>query len=102
VICYQNLNTIVNLPYKDEIKTHILGMVIQGSEDRNWKVRVALCQNFSQLLKAYGKDMSENTLYSMLKVLISDSEPEVSIACLQSLSKSVNLLSTKNLENLTN
>lgn len=46
--------------------------------------------------------MSENTLYSMFKVLIMDSEPEVSIACLQSLEKSVTLLSTKNLENLTN
>ena len=92
----------MNLPYKDEIKTHVLGIIIQGSEDRNWKVRVALCKNFAELFKAYGKDMSENTLYSMFKALIMDSEPEVSMACLQSLAKSVKYISSKNLENLTN
>ena len=99
--CYQNLNKIVNLPYKDEIKTHVLGIIIQGSEDRNWKVRVALCKNFAELFKAYGKDMSENALFSMFKALVMDSEPEVSMACLQSLEKSAQYISNKNLENLT-
>lgn len=31
VICYQSLDKLVNLSAKDDIKTHILGMVIQGS-----------------------------------------------------------------------
>lgn len=38
----------------------------------------------------------------MFKKLLTDSEPEVSLACLQSLSSSIALISPKNLENLTN
>jgi hypothetical protein len=62
-ICYQNLSAFVNLLTKDEIKQNIPSMIIGGAKDKSWRVRLAMSQNFSELFKAFGKDMHDSTLF---------------------------------------
>ena len=76
-IIYQNLHTFVNLLNKDGIQHHMTPLVIGGTKDKSWRVRLAMSKSFPELFKAFGKDIHDSTLFPQFRTLITHSEPEV-------------------------
>lgn len=68
-------------------------MLIQSTEDKSWKIRHALAQNFPRLIIAFGMEMAEMNLLGIFSSLLRDTENEVKLQALNSLSKFVDKLS---------
>lgn len=70
---------------KEENQHHTLGILLNAAEDKSWKVRVCFAKQYPQFSKAFGKDISENTLVQNYCNLMTDSEPEVRNTAINSL-----------------
>jgi len=44
-----SLKQIARLLNKEENKTHTLPIIIAGTEDKSWKIRLALAKNFAKV-----------------------------------------------------
>lgn len=73
----QSLKSFVKLLNKDENKTHMLPVIIAATEDKSWRVRVALSKNFPDLIEAFGKEITDMSLIQIYTTLLRDVEPEV-------------------------
>ena len=92
VICLHSLKQIVKLLNKDENKTHMLPVIIAATEDKSWRVRLALSKNFADLTEAFGKEITDMSLIQIYTTLLRDVECEVktaSINCLQHFIKQI-------------
>jgi hypothetical protein len=49
VLCLDSLKQIAKLLNKEENKTHTLPIIIAATEDKSWKIRLALAKNFAQV-----------------------------------------------------
>ncbi len=100
VISVENLESLMNQLSKDEIKNHIPKFLMVSIEDKSWKVRQALSKSFAYLLRSFAKDLTELGLFTLFKRLLTDPEPEVQLASLQSLAKSIEIIPSKILEQI--
>ena len=49
VLCLDSLKQIAKLLNKEENKTHTLPVIIGATEDKSWKIRLALAKNFAKV-----------------------------------------------------
>lgn len=85
VICLHSLKQIVKLLNKDENKTHMLPVIIAATEDKSWRVRLALSKNFADLTEAFGKEITDMSLIQIYTTLLRDVECEVKTASINCL-----------------
>lgn len=62
---------------KEEFENHIFKNWLKGTEDKSWKVRLALSNKLHCLFNVFGNDFSDFGFLSIFKKAISDQEPEV-------------------------
>jgi len=94
IICMESLIDIAKCLTVEENKALLIPIIIQLTGDKSWKVRLYLAKNFAELAQALGKEISENSLFSIFSTLLRDLENEVRIEAVKSLKKFVSLLST--------
>lgn len=78
---------------KDEVKIHLIPLIIAATEDKSWRVRLALSKNFAELTEAFGKDVTDVSLIQIFTNLLRDCENDVKIAALGSLSNFIKSIS---------
>ena len=69
---------------KDENKSHMLPVIIAATEDKSWRVRLALSKNFADLTEALGKEITDTNLIQIYITLLRDVEYEVKTASINS------------------
>jgi hypothetical protein len=47
---------------KEENEIHLLNTLLAAGEDKSWKVRLAFAKNFAELVDAFGKEITDNSL----------------------------------------
>lgn len=87
MLCLEGLATVIKLLTKDENKIHILPLIFAASEDDSWKIRHALSKNLPFIAEALGKEICEGFLAQIFTTLLKDSENEVKVEAVFSLSK---------------
>lgn len=97
VLCLDSLKTLAHLLNKDENKAHSLPVIIQATEDKSWRVRFALANNFSELAESFGKEITDMSLIQIFTTLMRDVENEVKIVAIRSLIKFVKLIAVEKL-----
>jgi serine/threonine-protein phosphatase 2A regulatory subunit A len=85
---------------KEENRVHTLGSILNAGEDKSWKVRLCFAKNFAKFAEAFGRDITDNNLIQTFNLLLNDDEPEVKNAAINSLSKSLQNLSTEKICNI--
>ena len=63
----------------------MLPVIIAATQDKSWRVRLALSKNFAELTEAFGKEITDMSLIQIYTTLLNDVECEVKIACINSL-----------------
>jgi serine/threonine-protein phosphatase 2A regulatory subunit A len=63
----------------------MLPVIIAATEDKSWRVRLALSKNFAELSESFGKEITDMSLIQIYTTLLKDVECEVKIACINSL-----------------
>ena len=92
IICIESLVDLAHVLNDDENKSYLIPIIIQLTGDKSWKVKLHLAKYFANLAKALGKDISENSLFSIFSTLLRDLENEVRIEAVKSLKKFVELI----------
>lgn len=98
MLCLDSLNLIAKILNKDENRTHSLPIIIAATEDKSWKIRLALAKNFSQLAEALGKDITDASLIQIFTTLLKDGENDVRNGAVISFSTFVNNISPEKLQ----
>ncbi len=98
MLCLDSLNLIAKILNKDENRTHALPIIIAATEDKSWKIRLALAKNFSQLAEALGKEITDASLIQIFTTLLKDGENDVRNGAVVSFSSFVNNISTEKLQ----
>ena len=86
VLCLDSLKQLARILQKDEIKIHLIPIIIAATEDKSWRVRLALSKNFAELTEAFGKETTDGSLIQIFTNLLRDNENDVKIAAIASLS----------------
>lgn len=97
VLCLDSLKHIAKLLNKDENKTHTLPIIIAATEDKSWKIRLALAKNFPKLAESFGKEITDISLIQIFTTLLKDSETDVRVAIVQSLVAFIQMINTDKL-----
>lgn len=92
MLCLDSLKSIAKILNKDENRTHALPIIIGATEDKSWRIRLALAKNFSPLAEAFGKEITEISLIQIFTTLLKDSENEVKNAAVISLSSFIRII----------
>jgi serine/threonine-protein phosphatase 2A regulatory subunit A len=82
---------------KDENKQHTLPIIIAATDDKSWRVRLALSKIFAELAEAFGKEVADVSLIQIFTNLLRDAENDVRTASIQSLSKFIKIVSPEKL-----
>lgn len=98
MLCLDSLNLIAKILSKDENRTHALPIIIAATEDKSWRIRLALSKNFSQLAEALGKEITDISLIQIFSTLLKDGENEVRYAAVASLSNFINNISVDKIQ----
>lgn len=85
VLCIEGLIPIAKTLQRDDNRRHILPMLLTSTEDKSWKVRLSIAKNYSELAKAFGKDITDGHLVTKLAGLLKDVEADVRTAAVLSL-----------------
>lgn len=78
---------------RDENKTYIMPLIIQAAEDKSWRVRFCLSKNFTSIAKNFGKEVTDMSLIQTYGNLLKDSEVDVKIEAVKSMSSFVQIVS---------
>lgn len=97
VLCLDSLKQIAKLLNKEENKTHTLPIIIAATEDKSWKIRLALAKNFAQLAEAFGKEITDISLIQIFTTLLKDAETDVRYAAVQSLTTFIKMINNDKL-----
>lgn len=97
-MCLDSLNLIAKILNKDENRTHSLPIIIAATEDKSWRIRLALAKNFSQLAEALGKDITEASLIQIFTTLLKDGENDVRNGAVVSFHSFIKNISTEKLQ----
>ena len=68
-------------------------LIIQAAEDKSWRVRLCLSKNFTEIAKNFGKEVSDMGLLQTYGNLLKDSEVDVKIEAVKSMSGFVQIVS---------
>jgi serine/threonine-protein phosphatase 2A regulatory subunit A len=98
VLALESLKSIAKILNASENKTHALPIIIAATEDKSWKIRLALAKNFAQLAEAFGKEITDISLIQIFTNLLKDSETDVRIAGVQSLNSFIKLINVDKLQ----
>eukprot|EP01016_Furgasonia_blochmanni_P041612 TRINITY_DN542_c0_g1_i13.p1 TRINITY_DN542_c0_g1~~TRINITY_DN542_c0_g1_i13.p1 ORF type:complete len:580 (+),score=152.85 TRINITY_DN542_c0_g1_i13:214-1953(+) len=97
VICLDSLQQVAKILNKDENKTNTLPIIIAATEDKSWKVRLALAKNFAKLAEAFGKEITDLSLIQIFTTILRDAENDVRAAAVHSLSMFIKLINNEKL-----
>lgn len=78
-----------------ENKSNLIPIIIQLTGDKSWKVKLYLARNFAKLAEALGKEIADNSLFSIFSTLLRDMENEVRLEAMKSLKDFVKLLNSE-------
>lgn len=95
ILCIESLIPIAKYLTKEENQLHAIGPLLVTGEDKNWKVRLTFAKNFAELADAFGKEITDSNLIQTFSMFLSDSESEVKDAAINSLSKSLKVISAE-------
>lgn len=93
MLCLDSLRQLARILQKDEIKIHLIPLIIAATEDKSWRVRLALSKNFAELTEAFGKETTDVSLIQIFTNLLRDTENDVKIAAIASLSQFIKSIS---------
>lgn len=93
MLCLDSLKLLAKILQKDEIKIHLIPLIIAATEDKSWRVRLALSKNFAELTEAFGKDVTDVSLIQIFTNLLRDYENDVKVAAIHSLSQFIKSIS---------
>lgn len=82
---------------KDENKQLTLPIIIAATEDKSWRVRLALSKIFAEIAEAFGEEADNVSLIQIFTNLLRDAENDVRIASIESLTKFIKILSPEKL-----
>jgi serine/threonine-protein phosphatase 2A regulatory subunit A len=75
----ESLKNIAKILNSNDNKTHTLPIIIQGGEDKSWRVRLNLAKIFAELAEAVGKEISDSSLIQIFSNLLKDNESDVKV-----------------------
>lgn len=93
MLCLDSLKQLARILQKDEVKVHLIPIIIAATEDKSWRVRLALSKNFAELTEAFGKETTDVSLIQIFTNLLRDNENDVKIAAISSLSQFIKQIS---------
>jgi serine/threonine-protein phosphatase 2A regulatory subunit A len=76
---------------------HTLPVALAAGEDKSWRIRIQFAKKFNELADAFGRDVTEMSMIQSFSQLLRDVESEVKIAALNSLTKTMSVISTEKL-----
>ena len=97
VLGLKSLKHVAKVLSKDENKQHTLPIIIAATEDKSWRVRLALSKIFAELAEAFGKEVADVSLIQIFTNLLRDAENDVRSASILSLSKFIKIVSPEKL-----
>ena len=68
-------------------------LIIQAAEDKSWRVRFCLSKNFTEIAKNFGKEVTDMSLIQTYGNLLKDSEVDVKIEAVKSMTGFVQIVS---------
>ena len=68
-------------------------LIIQAAEDKSWRVRLCLSKNFTEIASNFGKQVTDMSLIQTYSNLLRDSEIDVKIEAVKSLSSFIKTIS---------
>jgi serine/threonine-protein phosphatase 2A regulatory subunit A len=75
-------------------------LIIQAAEDKSWRVRLCLSKNFTDIATNFGKEVTDMSLIQTFSNLLKDSEIDVKIEAVKSLSNFVKTVSSERISYL--
>lgn len=75
-------------------------LIIQAAEDKSWRVRLCLSKNFTEIAANFGKEVTDMSLIQTYGNLLKDSEVDVKIEAVKSLSNFVKIVSPEKMSYL--
>ncbi|KAL4433336.1 hypothetical protein ABPG74_017440 [Tetrahymena malaccensis] len=97
VLGLNSLKLVAKVLRKDENKQHTLPIIIAATEDKSWRVRLALSKIFAEIAEAFGEEADNVSLIQIFTNLLRDAENDVRTASIQSLTKFIKILSAEKL-----
>jgi len=77
VACVLTTKELAGLFTPDENRAHTIGVIVEASRDRSWRVRLTVAKNFDSLCDKFGPELINSHLLDCLKELLKDHEQEV-------------------------
>lgn len=68
-------------------------LIIQAAEDKSWRVRLCLSKNFTEIASNFGKEVTDMSLIQTYGNLLKDSEVDVKIEAVKSMSNFIKIVS---------
>lgn len=93
----ESLMNIARILNSNENKANILPLILQSSEDKSWRVRLALSKSFADLAEAVGKEIADSSLIQILQNLLKDNESDVRVVAVRSLAKFIKFVTPERL-----
>ena len=100
VLCIEGLIKIAGRLTKEDNQRHILPMLLTSSEDKSWKVRLSIAKNFTELSKAFGKEITDGNLVAKFAQLLKDVEADVRTAGVISLKDCVRNIGVEKVQSI--
>lgn len=85
---------------RDENKTFIMPLIIQAADDKSWRVRLCLSKNFTEIASNFGKEVTDMSLIQTYGNLLKDTEIDVKIEAVKSLSNFIKIVSPEKINHL--
>lgn len=95
VLATESFKEIAKILTRDENKTFIMPLIIQAAEDKSWRVRLCLSKNFTEIASNFGKEVTDMSLIQTYSNLLKDSEVDVKIEAVKSLSNFIKIVSAE-------
>lgn len=75
-------------------------LIIQAADDKSWRVRLCLSKNFTEIASNFGKEVTDLSLIQTYGNLLKDSEIDVKIQAVKSLSNFIKIVSPEKISHL--
>jgi serine/threonine-protein phosphatase 2A regulatory subunit A len=95
VLAVESFKEVARILTRDENKTYIMPLIIQAAEDKSWRVRLCLARNFADIAGNFGKEVTDMSLIQTYGNLLKDSEVDVKIEAVKSLSNFIKIVSAE-------
>ena len=95
VLATESFKEVAKILSKDENKTYIMPLIIQAAEDKSWRVRLCLSKNFTDIASNFGKEVTDMSLIQTYGNLLKDTEVDVKIEAVKSLSDFIQIVSAE-------